>query len=653
MAEREFKAYPERLTDVLDEDVVCVLVTGYAAITRSPISIMQMTGEELEPLRLDPKLYRNPVCSKIDKIPCAEAECKKCDARHVRAVLDRTIIDVTPYLCPFGQVDVVVPVHIGAATVAAFFGGQASFRLWPEAARKTMIEGAIRDRYLEAAPERPEDAGREVMAASFARLGITGLDPDSLLAEAEEYMRKDRGQTDMEDFLSDLRETAAIIEGLANEKYFADLLSHVSGMVLGEPSQTQASATEQDLWHAVQHALSVVRRSLGFEAAMILTNTVDTPGHFEIVRRLRIQRHKISRLQKRKGPCELDTSRLLLSDHAAVQSYLFQELEEWLLGVRLDPMWGIPVSLDPSVKRLAVLVLFGSEAGTGGLSHPSSRERASLERLSGQLVVATQTRYADIALRERTRQQEMFMEDLRHELKAPIQSIMAQAELLAIQAGQGRFTREQMEQADTAIMAEVAELITRMDTMSLISVLDKVELHRTPMHVSDVVKECVARYQPVATQNSIRLSDRYLGDRAAFSLVNLDAERFTLVVDNLLHNAIKYSYPGTTVRVEVGGTSVAVVLRITNVGARIPKEKYDKIFEKFERLNEQESQFRFRPGTGIGLAIVRKMVLLHGGRVSVESREAEKRLWPPNHTGRTPNQTTFTVELPNYTREEG
>jgi len=457
----------------------------------------------------------------------------------------------------------------------------------------------------------------------------------------------------MEQFLRDLRETAAIIEDLANEKYFADLLSHVSSIVLGEPAETQVSVTERDLWHDVQRALGVVRRAMGFAAAMILTNTVDAPSHFEIERSLRVQGRKISRLEKRRGPCVLDPSGLLVSGDAEVHYHLRQQLEQWLLGVRLDPMWAIPVSLDPGVRRFAILFLFGSEVGNSRHAHLSARERAALERVSGQLAAATQTRYVDIALHERTRLQEMFMEELRHELKAPIQSIMSQAELLAIHARQGRLTREQIDQADTALMAEVGELTTRMATISLISILDSVELDRNPMHVSDVVGECVIRYRPVATQNSIRLLDRYLGGRAAWSLVNLDAERFTLVVDNLLHNAIKYSYPGTTVRVEVGGTSVAVVLRITNVGARIPKEKYDKIFEKFERLNEQESQFRFRPGTGIGLAIVRKMVLLHGGRVSVESREAEKRLWPPNHTGRTPNQTTFTVELPNYTREEG
>ena len=245
------------------------------------------------------------------------------------------------------------------------------------------------------------------------------------------------------------------------------------------------------------------------------------------------------------------------------------------------------------------------------------------------------------------------MEELRHELKSPIQSIMAQAELLATQTRDTQLSSEQLQQSYTTIEAEVNELESRMASMSLISVLDKLELQRAPMHLKEVVTECVARHQPVATQNSIVLTVQDLDDQSPWSLVYIDPKRFALAVDNLVSNAIKYSCPGTAARILIGETSGSVILRVTNVGARIPRKKYHLIFEKFERLTEQESEFPWRPGTGIGLAIVRRMVLLHEGRVSVESVEAEPHLWPPAHRGRTPYETTFTVELPRYTHKEG
>ena len=100
-------------------------------------------------------------------------------------------------------------------------------------------------------------------------------------------------------------------------------------------------------------------------------------------------------------------------------------------------------------------------------------------------------------------------------------------------------------------------------------------------------------------------------------------------IANLLDNAIKYTdRGGVRVRVETGDGRVACA--VTDTGAGIPTEDQSRIFERFYRVDRARS--RDTGGTGLGLAIVRHVAQVHGGEVTVESREGEG--------------STFTLYLP-------
>jgi two-component system, OmpR family, phosphate regulon sensor histidine kinase PhoR len=99
---------------------------------------------------------------------------------------------------------------------------------------------------------------------------------------------------------------------------------------------------------------------------------------------------------------------------------------------------------------------------------------------------------------------------------------------------------------------------------------------------------------------------------------------------NLMENAVKYSPPGTQVRVRAAGSEGGAVVRVEDNGAGIPAEHLDRIFERFYRVDKSRS--RKLGGTGLGLAIVKHVVMAHGGRVEAES---------------TPGKgSVFTVRLP-------
>lgn len=121
----------------------------------------------------------------------------------------------------------------------------------------------------------------------------------------------------------------------------------------------------------------------------------------------------------------------------------------------------------------------------------------------------------------------------------------------------------------------------------------------------------------------------YITFHAAESLeVCGDPERLARVFNNLLKNAVAYSSKGTEITVNAEETPEHIVVTVSNHGKTIPDDKLETLFEKFYRLDE--SRTSNTGGTGVGLAIAKEIVLLHGGTISADSKNG---------------LTTFTVKL--------
>ncbi len=108
-----------------------------------------------------------------------------------------------------------------------------------------------------------------------------------------------------------------------------------------------------------------------------------------------------------------------------------------------------------------------------------------------------------------------------------------------------------------------------------------------------------------------------------------DPDKLDRVFDNLLRNACHYSFPGSTVRITGQQEADTVVLTFTNEGRTIPAEKLERIFDQFFRLDS--SRATRTGGAGLGLAIAKEILALHGGTIRAASAD---------------NRITFTVRLP-------
>lgn len=111
--------------------------------------------------------------------------------------------------------------------------------------------------------------------------------------------------------------------------------------------------------------------------------------------------------------------------------------------------------------------------------------------------------------------------------------------------------------------------------------------------------------------------------------ITADSAKLARVFNNILKNAVAYSYDNTEIEIHAQMQSNTIRVSISNFGKTIPKQKLDMIFEKFYRLDDARSTNT--GGAGLGLAIAKEIVVAHGGTISVTS---EKQV------------TTFTVELP-------
>ena len=213
-----------------------------------------------------------------------------------------------------------------------------------------------------------------------------------------------------------------------------------------------------------------------------------------------------------------------------------------------------------------------------------------------------------------------FINNFSHEFKTPIVSIAGFAKLLK----KGNLSREeQMEYLDIieseslrlSVMATNVLNLTKIENQTILTDIEEYNL-------SEQLRNCVLMLENKWTNKNIDLK--------------LDFEEYTIVANeelmkqvwlNLLDNAVKFCPENGLLEVDIGEVSGGIQVSVRNSGEEIPPESRNRIFLKFYQADESHAT----EGNGIGLAIVQKVVELHGGSVTVESGNGS---------------TTFSVILP-------
>ncbi len=142
----------------------------------------------------------------------------------------------------------------------------------------------------------------------------------------------------------------------------------------------------------------------------------------------------------------------------------------------------------------------------------------------------------------------------------------------------------------------------------------KIVLNITPVHMSAIFDECARNHVKIAAQKNISLN---FNTDESLPPVQADRVRVTEVLDNLISNAVKYTYPGGYVTVSANWTDNRVLISVNDTGQGLSEEDLKAVFHSYKKLSARPTGGE--SSTGLGLAIVKKIVEMHGGHVFVES----------------------------------
>ena len=209
---------------------------------------------------------------------------------------------------------------------------------------------------------------------------------------------------------------------------------------------------------------------------------------------------------------------------------------------------------------------------------------------------------------ERTR---TFLRTLGHELRnplAPLQSAVAILQRTNTDPRGGRAVQIMETQlASLKRLADDLVDITRLD-------VGKVEMDLKTTDLCRMLKEACAAFDPQAREKGLDLQSIVPGSAL---YVNIDPQRFQQVILNLLSNALKYTPAGGRIWLKATQEADQVLVRVEDDGMGIPPDRLPRLFELFSR--EPDAQDLAPEGLGIGLAVVRQVVELHGGHVEARS----------------------------------
>jgi signal transduction histidine kinase/ActR/RegA family two-component response regulator len=208
-----------------------------------------------------------------------------------------------------------------------------------------------------------------------------------------------------------------------------------------------------------------------------------------------------------------------------------------------------------------------------------------------------------------------FLSRMSHELRTPLNAVLGFAQLLELreQSPDDREAVEHILRGGNHLLALINEVLD----LSRIEAGD-MTLSPEPVHVADVVDEAIGLVRPLAAGRSVTLAvDR---ERACPHHVLADRQRLKQVLLNLLSNAVKYNRVGGTVVVGCEEVGERVRVKVTDTGPGISAANVGRLFVPFERLGAAATEVE---GTGIGLALSRRLAEAMGGTLDVDSSEGE------------------------------
>jgi signal transduction histidine kinase len=261
-----------------------------------------------------------------------------------------------------------------------------------------------------------------------------------------------------------------------------------------------------------------------------------------------------------------------------------------------------------SRRILSPVKALTAAAGRVGRGDFSERLQVKDKSEVGELANAFNTMAADLERAEKLRRD--LVADTAHELRTPLSNIRGYLEAI----------RDDVVKPDTATIASLHEEVTLLsrlvDDLQELALAEagQLKLVRQTENVAAIISQAATAARVQAIAKGVSLTNDL---RADTPHCDIDAQRITQVLHNLLDNAIAHTPAGGTITVAATPREEFVEVSVSDTGEGIPGDELPNIFERFYRLDKSRS--RATGGHGLGLTIARRLVEAHGGKIGAQS----------------------------------
>ncbi len=260
----------------------------------------------------------------------------------------------------------------------------------------------------------------------------------------------------------------------------------------------------------------------------------------------------------------------------------------------------VPVPVVPEILRAKVNIFLDLY-----------RKTRQLERLNRHLEIRVAERTAELV--DASRRKDEFLAMLAHELRNPLAAVRLAAQLVVLPD----LPQAQLAKSAAVIHRQVEHLVRLIDDLVDVSRITRglISLRREPTAISAVVAQAIESSRPLIDTKHHSLTVTVPDDDSL--KVDGDLARLSQILANVLNNAAKFTDPGGRIELTVARVGAEVVIKVTDSGVGISADMLPRVFDLFTQVDRPLD--RTSTGLGIGLALVQRLVEMHGGRVSAHS----------------------------------